>query len=86
MPSARLRCPQAADYQVPSCGYQDPLGGYGASDLKDELAWDVDVPTKFCLQVQGAVLRMHVPLAGGDDIPGQFPCMLGFPPCMLVCS
>lgn len=42
---------QAADYRMPACGYQDPLGGYGASDLKDELAWDVDVPTKFCLQV-----------------------------------
>lgn len=43
---------QAAGYQIPSCGYSDPLGGYGPSDLADELAWDVDLPTKFCLQAR----------------------------------
>lgn len=38
---------------MPTCGYKDPLGGYGASDLQDELSWDVEVPTKLCLQVRG---------------------------------
>lgn len=42
---------QAAAYQLPSCGYADPLGQYTAADLQADLAWEQDINTTFCLEV-----------------------------------
>jgi hypothetical protein len=42
---------QAAAYQLPACGYTDPLAAYGEQGLKAQLGLSVDVASRFCLEV-----------------------------------
>ncbi len=42
---------QAADYTIPSCGYEDPLGEYGTAGADALTGWPVGMQTKLCLEV-----------------------------------
>lgn len=42
---------QAADYTIPTCGYEDPLGEYGVEGADALAGWPVGMQTKLCLEV-----------------------------------
>lgn len=56
---------QAASYNMPTCGYKDPLGQYSSDELKANL-FDlaVKVNASFCLKVRRAAWRRLPPLNG----------------------
>ncbi|KAL4452487.1 hypothetical protein ABPG75_008149 [Micractinium tetrahymenae] len=46
---------QAANYTIPSCGYEDPLGPYGVAGADALAGWPVGMQTKLCLEGGPAV-------------------------------
>jgi len=55
---------KADAYQLPVCGYEDPLAAEGLAGVAGMLAWGVGMSDRLCLQVR-AGLQGGLELAGG---------------------
>ena len=69
---------QAAAYQLPACGYTDPLAAYGEQGLQAQLGLSVDVSSRFCLEVsrRPALGHLSCPMDAAADCRCTMPFIL----------